>query len=590
MPSAASRLRVFGRVAGFLSPYRKMLWLYLGAMAAAAAASLAVPKAAGAFVDRAMQDQAHLLWSTAAILAVGGFLAAASALRFGVITWIGERLVADIRQKVFAHILKLSPVFFESRRTGEILSRLTSDVATLEAVLTSSFSIAARSLVIVSGCLAMMLWTNLKLTLLVLVVVPLLLWTARVMGRRVRGLSRAVQDMVGQASAEVEEALAAIRMVQAYTLEKDFEGKFSQTVEKGFALSAKRIRSRALLLAVIALAVFAAVALVVFLGGRDVLLGRLTPGEITAFLLYAALGAISWASVAEVWGSIQEAAGATERLFELLDEKSAVTDPPQPLPLPAGGGEVVLQKVRFRYPARPEREVLQGIDLVARPGEKVAVVGPSGAGKSTLFALMLRFYDPDSGAIFLDGAPISLLPLASLRGAMAIVTQDPAVFSATAAENIAMGRPGASRDEIIEAARAAQAHDFIAALPQGYDTPVGERGVMLSGGQRQRLAIARAFLRSPRVLLLDEATSQLDAESERLVQEALDVLMRGRTVFVIAHRLATVQGADRIVVLDGGRVAEEGSHESLLARGGLYAHLAALQFLTTAAKERAASS
>ena len=508
-------------------------------------------------------------------------LAVATAARFYTVSWLGERVTADIRSAVYGHVVTQSPEFFETTQTGEVLSRITTDTTLIQAVVGTSISVALRNTLLFIGGLVMLFVTSPKLSsiilgLLVLVVVPIVLF-----GRRVRALSRASQDRIADASAMAGEILNAMPTVQAFTHEHIESARFGRSVEGAFSTAMKRIRARSLLTLIAIVLVFGTIVFVLWLGAHAVLEGSMTGGDLGQFILYASIVAGSIGALSEVMGEAQRAAGATERLLELLSVKSPIQNPAKPLALPArtaNGAALALNDVTFSYPSRPETAALGHLSLQIKPGETVAVVGPSGAGKTTLFQLFLRFYDPQAGAITLDGVDIRQLDLHALRDAIGIVPQDTVIFSADAMENIRYGRAGASDEEVIAAAKMAAAHEFIERLPQGYKSFLGERGVRLSGGQRQRIAIARALLKNPPLLLLDEATSALDAESERLVQSALEAAMVGRTTVIIAHRLATVQRADRIIVMEDGRIVETGTHASLVALGGIYANLAALQF------------
>ena len=524
--------------------------------------------------DGSLLDRAVLaLLGLVALLAVAGFG------RFYLVSWIGERVVADLRKDVFAQVLRQSPGFFEVTRTGEVLSRLTTDTTLVQVVVGTSVSIALRNALMLLGATGLMLVTSPKLTGIVALIVPIVVIPIILIGRRVRALSRASQDRVADVGAEIDEQLTGIRIVQAFGHEPVTLRRFGSTVESSFAVALERIRARAGLGAIVMLLVFGAISMVLWLGGHAVIDGRMSPGDLSAFVFYAAVAAGSVGALGEVAGDLQRAAGALERLIELMETPPMVTAPPEPthLPNPARGA-LAFEQVRFRYPARPDQAALDGLDFAVAPGERVALVGPSGAGKTTVFQLLLRFYDPDDGIIRLDGVPLRDAIPSEVRARIGLVPQDPVIFSASAAENIRYGKPDATDDEVQAAAVAAQAHDFIAALPDGYASHLGEKGVRLSGGQRQRIAIARAVLRDPQVLLLDEATSALDAESERAVQTALEELMKGRTSLVIAHRLATVVAADRILVLDQGRLVAAGSHAALMNENGLYARLARLQF------------
>ncbi len=513
------------------------------------------------------------------LIGVTLLLAASSFARFFLVSWIGERVVADIRRTVFDHVITLSPAYFETTRTGEVLSRLTTDTTILQVVVDSTVSIAMRNALLLVGGSVLLIVTSPKLTGLVFLVVPLVLLPILIFGRRVRRLSRLTQDRVAEVGAYVNESVGEIRTLQAFGHEPVDRRSFGGRVEDAFRVAVKRIRARALLTAAVIVLAFGAISIILWIGGHDVLAGRLTPGELSAFVFYSIIVAGAVGALSEVVGDLQRAAGAMERLLELLATKSEIAAPEKPRALPAPGrGAVAFRGVTFRYPSRPEQKALVDFDLEIRPGEKTALVGPSGAGKSTVFQLLLRFYDPLAGAVLLDGVDVREADPKDLRARIGLVSQEPVLFSDSVLENIRYGRPEASEAEVQAAAEAANVRDFIEQLPEGFGTPLGERGMMLSCGQRQRIALARAVLRDPAVLLLDEATSALDAESERTVQQALDTLMAGRTTLVIAHRLATVLKADRILVLDKGRVVETGRHADLVSRGGLYARLAALQF------------
>jgi ATP-binding cassette subfamily B protein len=509
----------------------------------------------------------------AALFALG------SGVRFYLVTRLGERVVADIRRALFDRVVGLSPAFYERMMTGEVLSRLTTDTTLILSVIGSSISVALRNALILVGGLILLALTSLKLTGLVLLVVPAVIVPIVVMGRRLRALSRETQEWIAASSGFASETLLAVQTVQAFTHEGASRGQFAEITEKSFEAARRRIATRAAMTVVVIFLVFAGIVGVLWIGAHDVRTGAMTPGELVQFVIYAIMVAGAVGALSEIWGEIQRAAGATERLVEILRTEDTVQDPPDPLPLPVPvRGEIRFDAVHFAYPTRPGQKALDGVTLHVRPGETVALVGPSGAGKSTILQLILRFYDPDSGAVRLDGIDLRRLNRSAFRAHIALVPQDPVIFATSARENIRFGRPDATDAEVEAAARAAAAHEFIAALPQGYDTVVGERGMMLSGGQKQRIAIARAILRDAPVLILDEATSALDAESERAVQLAVERLARGRTTIVVAHRLATVKKADRILVFDGGRIVASGTHDALVAEGGLYARLARLQF------------
>ena len=524
-------------------------------------------------------DPALLDRTVGALLAVVVLLAISTYSRYSLVSWIGERVVADLRIAVFDRIVALSPAYFETTKTGEVLSRLTTDTTLLQSVIGSSVSMALRNALILVGGLAMLVVTSPKLAGIVLVIVPLVVVPILFFGRRVRSLSRRSQDRIADVGAYAEEMINAIRTVQAFTHESLDRARFAGHVGESFDVAVSRIRVRALLTAIVILLAFGAIALVLWIGGYDVIAGRMTGGELSAFVFYAVLTAFAVGTISEVFGELQRAAGAAERLLELLAIKPEITAPARPRAFPATlEGRVRLDGITFFYPSRPERPALADFSLDVAPGETVALVGPSGAGKSTVFQLLLRFYDPQRGRLSLDGIDIAETDPQELRRRIGVVAQDPVIFSGSAAENIRYGRPEASAAELRQAAAAAAATEFIDLLPEGFDTFLGEKGVRLSGGQRQRIAIARAILRNPAILLLDEATSALDAESERAVQRALERLSAGRTTLVIAHRLATVLRADRIVVMEEGRIIAEGKHDALIRQGGLYARLAALQF------------
>ena len=618
---APSSLATLRRLAPFLAPYRARLALAFLFLCIAAASTLVVPLAFRQLIDHGfsatvaatppaieaanstpstMASHAAAALNSAAmshvnlyflgLFAVACVLALSTAARFYMVSWLGERVVADVRTAVYTRMLDQSPEFFETTRSGEVLSRLTTDTTLIQTVVGTSMSMGLRNAFLFVGGMTMLAITSLKLFaitlgLLLLVIVPIV-----VMGRRVRSLSRASQERIADSSALAGEILNAMPTVQAFTQESAEAARFHRTVETSFTTAVRRNRTRAGLTALVITLVFGAIVFVLWLGATAVMAGTMSPGLLAAFVLYAVLTAGAIGGLTETWGDVLRAAGATERLMELLDAKSFITSPATPVPVvkplrsaaaDAGNGGVGIavefDRVRFSYPSRLDTLALDDFTLAIAPGETIALVGPSGAGKSTVFQLLMRFYAPQGGSIRLGDTPIETLALADLRNALGIVPQDTVIFSADARENIRYGRPDASDDEIVAAARAAQAHDFIERLPEAYSTFLGERGVRLSGGQRQRIAIARAILRNPPVLLLDEATSALDAESEAAVRRALEAAMVGRTTLVIAHRLSTVQKADRIVVLDHGRIVEIGNHSQLMAQGGLFARLAGLQ-------------
>ncbi|MFQ6549692.1 ABC transporter transmembrane domain-containing protein [Aestuariibius sp. 2305UL40-4] len=571
----------------FMAPYKAMIAAAAAALVLTAIVSLVLPLAVRRVVDNFEGGEAALLDQYfGAALGIAALLAAGTALRYYLVTRIGERVVADIRKAVFDRMIGMSPAFFERIMTGEVLSRITTDTTLILTVIGQSVSIALRNLLILIGGLALMLLTSPKLSSLVLLLVPLILVPILVLGRRVRRLSRENQDWIAASSANASEAMLAVQTVQAFTHETPSRAQFEDVTEKSFVAARKRIAVRSVMVAIVIFFVFSGIVGILWVGARDVRTEVMSVGELVQFVIYSIMVAGSVAALSEIWSELQRAAGATERLVELLNAEDTVADPAQGAALPdLKKGEICFEDVTFAYPARPEIAALNGVDLTVNPGETVALVGPSGAGKTTIIQLLLRFYDPQSGRITLGGTALTDLTRGDFRSLIALVPQDPVIFAATARENIRFGRPGATDAEIEEAARAAAAHDFLTALPDGYDTYVGERGVMLSGGQKQRIAIARAILRDAPVLLLDEATSALDAESERAVQQAVEALSQDRTTIIVAHRLATVKKADRIVVFDQGRIVAEGTHDALVAQGGLYARLARLQFTEGMAAE-----
>ena len=575
-------IRQLARVLRFVSPYRARMVVAGIALVVAAGCVLVLGQGLKRVIDAGFSkaDAGSLDTALFVLLAIVCVLAAATYTRFYSVSWIGERVSADIRRAVFGHLLGQSPGFFETMRTGEVISRLTNDTALLELVIGSSASFALRNALIMLGALVMLVITSPKLTALVVLGVPLVIAPILLFGRRVRKLSRASQDRIADVSTHIDESLHEIRTVQSYGHEGVDRERFGERVEEAFGTAVRRIGQRALLVALVMLLAFGAVGVILWIGGHDVLAGRISAGELSAFVFYAVLVAGAVGAVSEVIGDLQRAAGATERLMELLASEPSIRAPsnPQQLPQPPRG-EVRFERVTFRYPSRPDAAALSDFSISVSRGEKVALVGPSGAGKSTVFQLLLRYYDPASGSITLDGVELRNADPCAARSRIALVPQDPVIFAASVAENVRYGRPEAGDAEVLAACEAAYATEFIERLPEGMDSFLGERGVRLSGGQRQRLSIARALLADRAVLLLDEATSSLDAESESYVQRALEHLMRGRTTLIVAHRLATVKNADRIVVMDQGRVIATGSHADLVREQGLYARLASLQFL-----------
>jgi len=565
----------------FLQAYRGTMLLALATLLVAAVALLALPVAVRHLIDGgfASGSAAAIDHQFIGVLVVAVVYAAFAAWRFYLVTWLGERAVADIRTAVYRHVIRMDPAFFEVTQTGEVLSRLTTDTTLIQSIAGVNLSITLRSAINLVGALVMLAVTSMKLMAMILVLVPVVIFPLLVVGRRVRRLSRDSQDRLADSSGLAGEVLNAIQIVQAFTMEDLQAGRFRTAVEQAFRTAIRRTRVRALLTAVSILVVFSAIAIVLWIGARSVLSGGMSAGQLGQFLLYAMFVAASMASLSEMWGEVQRGAGAMERMVELLNAQPHIRSPVSPRPLdPRGPGAIELQGLSFSYPSRPNALALDRVELAIRAGETLALVGPSGAGKSTIFQLLLRFFDPTSGRILLDGVDILEAAPQDVRRRIALVPQETVIFAATALENIRYGRPDASDADVRAAAEAAAAAQFIEELPEGYDTFLGERGARLSGGQRQRIAIARAILKNAPILLLDEATSSLDAESERLVQEALVRLMENRTTVIIAHRLATVLKAERIVVMDRGRIVDIGTHTELIRRVPLYARLAELQF------------
>lgn len=585
--ATSKRIGALAALWPFMRPYRVMVVAALAALVLTACVTLVLPLAVRRVIDNFDVENSVILRSYfLAAIGIVGLLAIGTALRYYLVTRLGERVVADIRKAVFNRMIGMSPAFYEKLMTGEVLSRITTDTTLILSVIGSSVSIALRNALIFIGGIALMLFTSLKMTALVLWPIPFIVLPIILLGRKVRVLSKANQDLIAESSGDASEQLLSAQTIQAFSHEDISQSRFGAVTERSFDAARKRIATRAILTAIVIFVAFSAIVGFLWMGANDVRSGVLTQGELVQFLIYTIMVAGALAALTEIWGELQRAAGATERLVDLLTAVDTVVDPQQATPVPAGfRGEISFDNVSFSYPSRPGISALDHVSLTIKPGETVALVGPSGAGKTTIIQMVLRFYDPQTGAIRLDGIDLRDMTRSAFRKQIALVPQDPVIFADTARENIRFGRPDATDAEVEAAARAAAAHDFLTDLPDGYDSYLGERGVMLSGGQRQRVAIARAILRDAPILLLDEATSALDAESERAVQSAVETLAQDRTTLIVAHRLATVKKADRIIVFDAGRIVAQGTHDSLVAQGGLYARLARLQFTEGVAAE-----
>ena len=585
--AGSKKIGVLSSLWPFMKPYRLLMIGATLALVLTASMTLTLPLAVRRVVDNFRIEDGELLdWYFVAALVIAAILAVGTGIRYALVTRLGERVVADIRKAVFDRVIGMSPEFYERIMTSEVLSRITTDTTLIQSVLGSSVSIALRNLLMFLGGLVLMLLTSAKLTGMVLLLIPLVVVPILVLGRRLRVISRENQDWIAASSGNAGEALGAVQTVQAFTHEQASRKQFGDVTETSYVVSLRRIQTRAVLTVIVIFLVFSGIVGVLWMGANDVRNGVMTEGVLIQFVIYSIIMAGSVAALSEIWSELQRAAGATERLVELLNVQDTVNDPAKPkaLPVPVRG-EIRFDDVTFRYPSRPDVLALDHLTLQVKPGETVAFVGPSGAGKTTVIQMIQRFYDPDAGQVSLDGVDLRDLDRADFRSHMALVPQDPVIFAESARENIRFGRLDATDAEVESAARAAAAHDFISALPEGYDSFVGERGVMLSGGQKQRIAIARAILRDAPVLLLDEATSALDAESERAVQGAVDQMRAGRTTLIVAHRLATVKKADRIVVMEAGQIVAQGTHDDLVAQDGLYARLARLQFTDGIAAE-----